>query len=87
MSEEDFWFTREQMETPPVRDRSSETGATLKAGYLSMLEIRAALAIARDDNAGGDDADLVRTAARLLGFKRVGQDLQARIAAGLQAPC
>jgi hypothetical protein len=48
-----------------------------------MLEIAAALAIARDDNAGGDDADLIRTAARLLGFKRVGSDLQARITAGL----
>jgi hypothetical protein len=83
LSDEDFWFTREQMEAPPVRDRSAETGASLKAAYLSLLEIRAAIMIARDDNAGGDDADLVRTAARLLGYKRVGQDLQARIAAGL----
>jgi hypothetical protein len=48
-----------------------------------MLEIGAALKIARHDNAGGDDADLVRTAARLMGFRRVGSDLQARIAKGL----
>ena len=83
LSDEDFWFTREQAENPPVRDRSAEAGATLKAAYLSMSEIRAALQIARADNAGGDDADLVRTAARLLGYRRVGPDLQARITRGL----
>lgn len=78
-----FWFTREQSEVPPVRDRSAESGATLKAASISMLEIGAALEVARDDNAGGSDADLIRTAAKLLGFKRVGPDLQLRIASGL----
>jgi hypothetical protein len=78
-----FWYTRGQADAPPVRDRSAETGATLKAANISMLEIKAAFKIARDDNAGGDDDDLVRTVARLLGFKRVGPDLQARIAEGL----
>lgn len=78
-----FWFTREHAEAPPVRDRGAENGSTLKAASISMLEIEAALQIARDDNAGGSDADLVRTAARLLGFKRVGADLQARIASGI----
>ncbi len=48
-----------------------------------MIEIEAAIRIARNDNAGGDDAELVRTAARLLGFRRVGPDLQARMASGL----
>ena len=66
-----------------MRDRSEVSGATIKADNISLLEIRAAFKIARDDNAGGDDADLVRTVARLMGFKRVGSDLQARIAAGL----
>lgn len=42
-------------------------------------KIQAALAIARGDNAGGTDADLVRCAARLLGFRRVGSDLQVRL--------
>jgi len=79
-----FWYTRNQAKKPPVRDRSSEFGATLKAASISMLEIEAALKIARDDNAGGDGPELVRTAARLLGFRRVGSDLQARIAAGLE---
>ena len=70
---------------PPVRDRSAESGATLKAANISMLEIEAALRIARDDNAGGADPDLIRSAARLLGFRRVGSDLQERLAAGLSA--
>ena len=80
-----FWFTRGQADVPPVRDRSAQEGATLKAANISLLEIKAALKIARDDNAGGDDTDLVRAVARLMGFKRVGPDLQARIAEGLSA--
>ncbi|MBC9033011.1 DUF3320 domain-containing protein [Sphingomonas sp. JC676] len=83
LSDGTFWFNRAQAGAPPVRDRSSESGATLKAASISMLEIAAAIAIGRDDNAGGDDADIIRTAARLLGFRRVGPDLQARIAAAL----
>jgi hypothetical protein len=82
-NEDDFWFTEAQAADPPVRDRSKEAGATLKADSLSLLEIRAALAIAQEDNAGGSDGDLIRTAARLLGFRRVGPDLNARIAQGL----
>lgn len=78
-----FWFTRDQADAPPVRDRMSESGATLKAANISMLEVKAALAMAREDNAGGDDAELIRSAARLLGFKRVGADLQARLSQAL----
>lgn len=80
-----FWFTRAQVDDTPVRDRSNETGATLKAVNLSMLEIGAALRIARADNAGGDVSELMRSAARLLGFKRVGAELQERLTAGLEA--
>ncbi len=80
-----FWYTQTQMDAPPVRDRSAEAGATLKAESISMLEIKAAFRIARNDNGGGDDADLVRSVARLLGFRRIGPDLQARIAEGLTA--
>lgn len=80
-----FWYTQNQADAPPVRDRSAETGATVKADSISLLEIKAAFKIARDDNAGGDDADLVRTVARLMGFKRVGPDLQTRLTAGLTA--
>lgn len=84
LSDGTFWFSRGQAEEPPVRDRSSESGTTVKAASISMLEIGAALAIARDDNAGGSPADLIRTAARLLGFRRVGADLQERLSVGLQ---
>ncbi len=83
MSDGTFWFTRAQADAPPVRDRSAEAGATTKSANISLLEIRAALEIARQDNAGGDEADLIRTAARLLGFRRVGADLQARIGEAL----
>jgi hypothetical protein len=86
LTEASFWFTSSQSKAPPVRDRSTEEGVTLKASNISMLEVRAAIQIARDDNAGGDPADLIRTAARLLGFRRVGSDLQARLAHGLEGP-
>jgi hypothetical protein len=84
-SEDNFWFTRDQSISPPVRDRSAENGATLKATAISKLEIREALRLAREDNAGGDDAELIRSAARMMGFKRVGSDLQAQIAAARNA--
>ena len=83
LSDGTFWFTRAQREVPPVRDRALENGTTQKAAYISMIEIEAAIRIARNDNAGGDEAELVRTAARLLGFRRVGADLQSRLARGL----
>jgi very-short-patch-repair endonuclease len=78
-----FWYTQTQAAAPPVRDRSMEAGATIKADNISLLEIKAAFKIARDDNAGGDEAELIRTVAKLMGFRRVGPDLQARITAGL----
>ena len=82
--EDEFWFTLEQQKNPPVRNRSSEQGSTLKASNISLIEICGALEIARQDNAGGYDDDLIRSAAQLLGFKRVGPDLKARLEEGLQ---
>ncbi len=75
---DEFWFTLDQKKNPPVRDRSIEQGSVLKAENISLLEITAAISVAREDNAGGTDDDLVRTAAQLLGFRRVGPDLRAR---------
>ena len=83
-TDDGFWFTSTQAEAPPVRDRSAESGATLKASSISNLEIDAALRIAREDNAGGNDAELVRVAARLLGFRRVGSELQLRISGRIE---
>ncbi len=79
LTESRFWFTENQRQTPSVRDRSLEEGPILKAEYISLLEFRAALEYARDENGGGSDADLIRAAARYLGFRRVGADLQKRI--------
>ena len=86
MTADDFWMTRAQWAQPPVRDRSAETGPVLKAANIPVPEIRAALALARDDNAGGSDDELIRAAARPLGFKRVGPELHARLAEGLRTP-
>ena len=80
-----FYLTQAQRDDTPVRDRTNESGATLKAESLSLLEIRAALEIALADNAGVEDDDLIRATARLLGFRRVGSDLRARIAKGLES--
>ena len=79
-----FYLTDEQLNVPPVRDRSSASPPTITASVISILEIRAALAIAQDDNAGADDEDLIRAAARMLGYRRVGSDLKARISEALQ---
>jgi hypothetical protein len=78
--EEEFWFTKSQRDNPPIRSRELEFAGVLKADNISAIEIKAALELARDQNAGGSNEDLVRTAAKLLGFKRVGPELQFRIA-------
>ena len=78
--QEEFWFTKSQRDNPPIRSRELELAGVLKAEYISSIEIKAALELARDQNAGGSNEDLVRTAAKLLGFKRVGPELQIRIA-------
>ncbi len=79
LCESQFWFIQAQKENPPVRDRSQEEGTVLKAEYISLLELQAALGYARTDNGGGTDAELIRAASRYLGFKRVGSDLQKRL--------
>lgn len=84
LERDDFWMTNEQADAPPVRDRSRENGPLCKASNISMSEITRALQLAIDDNAGGSDQDIIRAAAQLFGFKRVGADLQARLEAGIK---
>jgi hypothetical protein len=60
-----------------------ESGPICKAANISMLEIKQALRLTFEDNAGGSDPEIIRAAARLFGFKRVGADLQARLEIGL----
>ena len=75
----EFWFTKAQAEDTPVRDRSDETIPTTKPSNISNLEVLRCLKIAMEDNAGGSDQDIIRAAARLFGFKRVGSELQDRL--------
>lgn len=83
IDDEEFWSTRAQQDAPPVRDRSAAGTATFRIDNVSMAELRAALKIAREDNPGGDDPELIRATARLLGFRRVGTDVQSRISDAL----
>lgn len=80
-----YWFTDKQSDEPPVRDRSNETGALLKASTISPLEIRAAAALISKESGSIGPEDMVRAVARLLGFQRVGSDLQLAIHGALYA--
>lgn len=79
-NEEQFWFTIEQEKNPPIRDRSMESGTTVKAEYLAPLEIEAALTLAKQDNVGASSDDLIRAASRMMGFKRAGPDIVSAFA-------
>ncbi|OSQ48268.1 hypothetical protein MCRY_22460, partial [Marivita cryptomonadis] len=74
-----FVMTEEQHAQPPVRDRSSETGSLLKAEYLSQAEINAAVNLVVQESGQIPPEELIRAVARLLGYKRVGNDLSTRI--------
>jgi hypothetical protein len=78
-----FVMTAAQAETPPVRDRSAETGSILKASYLPPSEIVAAAGLVRQESGEVPQEDLVRAVARLLGFQRVGTELAAAIEGAL----
>lgn len=80
----EFWFTRAQAEDTPVRDRSNETIPTTKPSNISKIEVLRSLEFALEDNAGGSDQEIIRAAAKLFGFKRVGSDLQAMLERGIE---
>ncbi len=73
-----FWFTIQQAGSPPIRDRSTESGTLLKAEYIAPMEIAAALDVAGSDSAGASEDELIRAAINLMGFKRSGPELTAR---------
>jgi Protein of unknown function (DUF4011)/REase_MTES_1575/Protein of unknown function (DUF3320)/AAA domain len=75
LSAGDFLLTKAQSEAPPVRDRSEESGNIVKATYLPPMEIQAASQKIIEECGTMEMDDLVRAIARLLGFKRVGSDL------------
>jgi hypothetical protein len=70
-----FVMTLEQMETPPVRDRSRENAGVLKAIHLPPMEIKAAAEQIQQESGELERDEMIRAVARLLGFQRVGPDL------------
>ena len=85
-ADREFWYTEPQRVDPPVRDRSRESGSKIKAAVLPPMEIRAAGKLVEKENGRMEPQSMVRAVARLLGFQRVGADLQTVIAAALNIP-
>lgn len=71
----DFVATGEQTATPPIRDRSNESGTVLKPEYLPPAEITAAARRIVEESGEMSQDELIKAVAKLLGFKRVGPDL------------
>lgn len=85
ISLEGFWMTKEQQASPTVRDRSDETGLTLKGPMIPPVEIRAARDRIIAESGTVDQEDLVKAVAYMLGFKRAGPDLKSSIASALES--
>jgi very-short-patch-repair endonuclease len=83
IEQEMFWMTPAQRGAPPVRDRSLSPPTLQKAEMLSAIEIREAASIAVRENGTLSSDEMVIAITRLLGFKRAGSDLKARIEAAL----
>jgi Protein of unknown function (DUF3320). len=73
-----FWFTTKQAQSPPIRDRSSETGTLLKPEFIAPIEIEAVLEVVLQDSGGAADEDIVRATINMIGFKRSGPELTSR---------
>lgn len=76
-----FVLTEDQAASPPIRDRSEESGAILKAEYLPPMEIATAAAHIRTESGLMPPEELTKAVARILGFKRVGSELSDTILA------
>ncbi|GAB0057353.1 hypothetical protein SIID45300_01680 [Candidatus Magnetaquicoccaceae bacterium FCR-1] len=75
ISEGPFWLLPEHKEKVPIRDRASESAPTTRPEYLAPLEILAAARMIEAESGSVGDEELVRSVARLLGFARLGRDL------------
>jgi hypothetical protein len=73
-------MTLAQAAAPPVRDRSAEPASLLNAALLPPCEIAAAAALVRRESGDVSADELTRAIARLLGFRRVGNELFTVIA-------
>jgi very-short-patch-repair endonuclease len=77
----DFWFTENQKQNPPVRDRSMAPLALQKLDKIAGLEIVAAIELARRQDPGLDDKTLPDFVAALLGLKKASHDLRRLVQA------
>ena len=80
-----FWLTDAQGKAPPVRDRSRQTGTLVKASVIPPIEIRAAAALIEKESGHVGIEEMIRAVAKLLGFQRVGPDLQVVIKRALES--
>jgi hypothetical protein len=77
--EDEFVATEGQIETTPVRDRSNESGGTIKPDYISNWEIVACARLATHECGEMPKEELCKTISKIFGFKRSGSELQDRI--------
>jgi hypothetical protein len=59
------------MDAPPVRDRAGAPASVQKLDMIASIEIKAAIALVRQQNARMKDADLPVAVARIFGFQRM----------------
>lgn len=76
---DEFVATEGQIEKTPVRDRSKESGSTVKPDYISNWEIVACARLASHECGEMSKDELCKTISKIFGFKRSGSDLQDRI--------
>ena len=75
----DFFMTPAQAADPPVRDRSEVSAAVREPTHLPPVEILAAAEWVERENGVIRGPEKIRAVARLLGYKRTGGALKARI--------
>ena len=75
-SAQNFWFTQDQLDAPPVRDRSQLPAAAQKPEMLPPMEIRAAARKILQESGDTGTDELAREVARLFGFQRLGPGLR-----------
>lgn len=77
--EADFWSTPERKHAPIVRDRSSAPASLQKLAMIASSEIRAAMALARQQNGGMSEDELPGAVASLLGLPKPTAGLRALV--------
>ena len=80
----EYWLTSDQNKNVPVRNRSEESGTLARPQFLPPMETRAAAAMIAQQSGTMEAEEMVRSVARLFGFKRVGADLQEAIRKALE---